>query len=66
MMQPSDNFTYLICVDHVLHTPEKPFCYDAACECHEDDTAIFQVSLHVQDGLMTPDEATNFVKGKGI
>ena len=29
-MQPPDNFTYLIFVDHVLHTPEKPFCYDAS------------------------------------
>ena len=65
-MQPPDNFTYLIFVDHVLHTPDKPFCYDAVCDCHEDEVLIFQVSLHVQDGLMTPDEATDFVKGKGI
>ncbi len=65
-MQPPDNFTYLILVDHVLHTPDKPFCYDAACDCHEDEVLIFQVSLQVQDGLMTPDEATDFVKGKGI
>ncbi len=32
----------------------------------EDDVAIFQVSLFVQDGLLTPDEATDFVRGKGI
>ena len=65
-MQPPDNFTYLIFVEYELHTPDKPFCYDAACNCHEDEVLIFQVSLHVQDGLMTPDEATDFVKGKGI
>jgi len=65
-MQPPDNFTYLIFVDYELHTIEKPFCYDQDCECHEDEVAIFQVSLHVSDGLMTPDEATNFVRGKGI
>ena len=65
-MQPPDNFTYLIFVDHVLHAAEKPFCFDSACECHEDDVLIYQVSLHVQDGLMTPDEATDFVKGRGI
>ncbi len=65
-MQPPDNFTYLIFVDHVLHTEDKPFCFDAACECHEDQVAIFLVLLFVQDGLMTPDEATDFVKGKGI
>lgn len=65
-MQPPDNFTYLIFVDHVLHIEEKPFCYSPTCECHEDDVTIFQVSLVVLDGLMTPDEATDFVKGKGI
>jgi hypothetical protein len=65
-MQPPDNFTYLIYVDHVLHTAEKPFCFDSACECHEDDVLIYQVSLYVQDGLMTLDEATDFVKGRGI
>jgi hypothetical protein len=65
-MQPPDNFTYLIFVDHLLHTPEKPFCFEASCDCHEDDVLIFQVSPHVLDGLMTPDEATDFVMGKGI
>lgn len=65
-MQPPDNFTYLIDVDHLLHTPEKAFCYDKKCDCHEDDVLIFQVSLFIQDGLMTPQEATEFVKGKGI
>lgn len=65
-MQPPDNFTYLIFVDHVLHTEDKPFCYCPTCDCHEDEVAIFQVSLYVQDGLMTPQEATDFVKGKGI
>ncbi len=65
-MQPPDNFAYLVFVDYVLHTPEKPFCYDPECECHEDEVAIYQVSLHVQDGLTTPDEATDFVNGRGI
>jgi hypothetical protein len=65
-MQPPDNFSYLIFVDHVLHTEDKPFCYSPTCECHEDEVAIFQVSLFVADGLMTPDEATDFVRGKGI
>ncbi len=65
-MRPPDNFTYLIFIGYELHTFEKPFCYDASCECHENDVLIFQVSLHVLDGLMTPDEATDFVKGKGI
>ena len=61
-----DNFIPVVPVDYELHTPEKPFCFDQACECHEDEMLIFQVSLHVADGLMTPDEATDFVGGKGI
>jgi hypothetical protein len=65
-MLGSDSFTYLVPVVYDLHSPEKPFCYDTACGCHEDDVLIFQVSLYVEEGLMTPDEATDFVKGKGI
>lgn len=66
-MQPPDNFAYVIFVDYdLLHTEGKPFCYDVTCECHEDEAAIFEVSLHIQDGLMTLDEATNFVNGRGI
>lgn len=65
MLDP-DDFTYLVPVVYDLHSPEKPFCYDAACACHEDDVLIFQVWLYVQNGLMTPDEATVFVEGKGI
>jgi hypothetical protein len=65
-MQPPDNFSWLLIVDFVLHTPDKPFCHDQACDCHEDGLAIFQVSLFVQDGLMTPQVATDFVEGKGI
>ena len=62
----TDNFTYIVLVDYRLHTPEKPFCYDDACSCHEDELLITEVSFHVQDGLLTPLEATEFVKGKGI
>ncbi len=65
-MQAPDNFAYLVPVDYDLHTPEKPFCYDQRCPCHEDELLTAEVSLHVQDGLLTPDEATDFVKGEGI
>ena len=61
-----DNFSIVVPVDYLLHTPEKPFCYDAMCPCHEDDLLIEEVSLHVQDGLLTADEATDFVNGKGV
>lgn len=65
-MEPADNFSFVVPVDYQLHTPEKPFCYDESCLCHEDDLLIAEVSLHVQDGLLTPDEATDFVNGRGI
>ncbi len=65
-MEPADNFSFVVPVDYELHTPEKPFCYDANCPCHEEDVLIAEVSLHVQDGLLTPDEATDFVNGRGI
>lgn len=67
-MHTPDNFAYVIFVDEqeLLHTTDHPFCWNDACECHEDEAAIFQVSLYVQDGLMTPDEATLFVRGRTI
>ena len=65
-MQAPDNFVYTVPVDYELHTPEKLFCYDESCPCHEDDLLLAQVHLYVLDGLLTPDEATDFVRGKGI
>ena len=61
----ADNFIPVISSD-VLHSPEQPFCYDNTCACHEDESLIAEVAAFVQDGLLTPDEATDFVKGKGI
>jgi hypothetical protein len=61
-----DNFAYVIPVDEVEHTPESPFCYDPTCDCHEDQDAIGLVAQHVQGGLLTPDEATDFVAGKQV
>ena len=61
-----DNFSIVVPVDYRLHTPEKSFCYDNTCPCKEDQDAISQVAAWVADGLMTPDEATEFVKGRGI
>jgi hypothetical protein len=63
-MQAPDNFAYVVPVDYLLHTPEKAFCYDPECDCHEDEAALCEVSLHVADGLMTPNEATLFVSGR--
>lgn len=60
----ADNFTPVISTDHAVHTHEHPFCYDQTCPCHEDEDAIAAVNQAIQDGLMTSDEATDFVSGK--
>jgi len=59
-----DNFAYVVPVDHSYHTEENPFCYDQTCPCHEDEDAIAAVNYSVQDGLLTPEEATDFTLGK--
>jgi hypothetical protein len=62
-----DNFIPVIPVEVYLeHTGEKPFCWNNTCGCHEDETLISEVAQHVEQGLMTSDEATDFVAGKGI
>jgi hypothetical protein len=65
-MQAPDNFSYVVPVDEIEHSPEKPFCFDSTCQCHEDEVEIARVALFIEDGLMTPEEATDFVEGKGI
>jgi hypothetical protein len=62
----SDNFSIVIPVDDLVHTDARPFCRDQTCHCHEDELLIAQVAQQVQDGLFTPQEATEFVKGNGI
>ena len=52
--------------DEPLHTTESPFCPDPSCGCHEDQILIGEVAVQVESGLLTPQEATNIVSGKGI
>lgn len=67
MGQFGDNFIPVIPVGELLHPPEKPFCFvDPTCPCHEDQTLIAEVAAFVAQGLMTPDEATDFVAGKTV
>lgn len=62
----ADNFIPVIPVDYRVHTDERPFCWSSNCPCKEDQQAIDRVAQHVADGLMTPEEATDFVRGCGI
>ncbi len=64
-IQPPDNFAYVVLVERTYHTPEMPFCFaDPSCPCHESQEAISRVAEWVNEGLMTPDEATNFIAGR--
>lgn len=62
-----NNDVIVIPVDYLLHTPENPFCpIDPTCPCHEDHTLIEEVAAFVAGGLMTTQEATDFISGKMI
>jgi hypothetical protein len=56
----------VIPTDYKEHTDYNPFCWNETCPCHEDNEAIAAVNQSVQDGLLTPGEATDIVKGRGI
>ena len=51
-------------IDTTVHTLDKPFCYDPKCTCRENKEAINLVNSWVEQGLMTQDEATNFILGR--
>ena len=67
-MQPQqrpDNFAYIVLVESTYHAEDTPFCFaDPDCPCHENKEAIERVQQWVQQGLMTPEEATNFILGR--
>jgi len=52
--------------DPIIHTDDHPFCDDPACPDKEDPELLAQVTQLVQNGLFTPDEATNYVLGKTL
>ena len=49
--------------DTLVHTQARPFCSDATCPCHEDETLIRAVAGAIEDGVLTPDEASRYVQG---
>lgn len=66
MQQYGDNFIFVLPDDQPLHTAEHPFCYNPSCPCHEDQELLAQVNLQVQEGHLTPEEATAFVQGRTV
>jgi hypothetical protein len=63
--QNSDEEYTVDVVDIPQHTPGH-MCWDPTCPCHDDPEIIGGINQHVQDGLLTPDNATDIVKGKNI
>lgn len=66
MQHIGDNFVPVTPSDVVIHNPTTPFCPVYLCPCHEDEDAIGQVAQAVSDGLLTPQEATDFVSGRQV
>jgi len=64
MRQIGDNFIPVILVGYKEHTAMHPFCLNSTCRCKEDPELIRQVNEYVQQGLLTPQEATRTIEGK--
>ena len=52
--------------DDPVHTDHDPFCSDPTCPCREGSDALDAVAGMVEDGLLTPAEATRFVQGRQL
>ena len=56
--------------DDLVHTPDHWICADPTCPDKDDEEllaeAAQQVAPYVQDGLLTPDEATRLVQGRQV
>jgi hypothetical protein len=62
-----DNFAIVVPVEDVLlHTLDKPFCWDSTCGCHNDETLFREVQQFVLEGEMTAHEAMLFIAGKTV
>jgi len=66
MHEPTPNHVPVVPMeDDLVHTCEHPFCFiDDQCPYHDDSPLVSEVEQAVLDGLLTPDEATNFVAGR--
>ena len=56
--------------DDLVHTAENPVCDDPTCPDKDDEELLAeyaqQLAPYVQDGLLTPDEATRLVQGRQL
>ncbi len=66
-MQKQDQPIVIRMEVELIHTQEHPFCnIDPTCSCHEDPELLTDVAQAVEQGLLTPDEATRVVMGKTV
>ena len=61
-----DNLILVVPVPYLDHTPDRPFCWDATCPCHEDQEAIAEVYHAYQDGLVSAVDAARIVQGRTV
>jgi hypothetical protein len=66
MQHFGDNFIVVVPEDHLLHTPEQPFCGDPTCPCVEDTDALTELDQAIKDGLITTDDATRILQGRTV
>ena len=52
--------------DDLVHTEHDPFCSDPTCSCHEDLDLLEEVAQQVEQGLLSPEEATRVVAGRQL
>ena len=53
--------------DDLTHTQQHPFCsIDPTCPCHKDQELLSDVAQAVEQGLLTPGEATRLALGKTL
>ena len=43
--------------DPIIHTDDRPFCWDAGCPCHCDEAAVDELNNQIAAGLLTEAEA---------
>jgi hypothetical protein len=63
MQKPDQPLHIVRMEDSILHTLDHPFCDNPTCPCHEDPELLFDVIQAVEQGLLTPAEATPVVLG---
>jgi hypothetical protein len=52
--------------NYLLHTANRPFCYEDDCPCHEDQELISDLEQDRQDGLVSDQDCDNIYHGRTV